>query len=156
MIIICLIKIRMYYDTLLCSCLVEALFVLKNRFIDHLDDRLSSDWLIRSNEFWIIYLIDDLWISDVLPCIEVIFRIHWLIGIWTYCHSVTSKMLRLGYWIWMLIHLIDILVAEINVSLPAFARVFVYWSNIYGIYLEYTNKIPDPWPFSSYDLEYTS
>ena len=41
MIIIRLIKIRMY-----CDCHVAALFASKNRFIDHHDDRLSFDLLI--------------------------------------------------------------------------------------------------------------
>ena len=43
MIIICLIKIRMY-----CDCHVAALFASKNRFIDHHDDRLSSNLLTWS------------------------------------------------------------------------------------------------------------
>ena len=38
-------------------------------------------------------------------------------------------MLHLGYIILTLIHLNDSLVAEINVSLSAFGRVFVYWSS---------------------------
>jgi len=112
MIIMCFIKIRMY-----CDYHVAALFASKNR---------SSRWSI---EFRFIDLIDNLRLSDVLPCIEVIFRIHRLIGIWTYCHSVTSRMLRLGYRILTLINLIDSLVAEINVSLSAFARTLVYCSS---------------------------
>ena len=43
MIIICLIKIRMY-----CDFHVAALFASKNRFIDHHDDRLSSNLLTWS------------------------------------------------------------------------------------------------------------
>ena len=38
-------------------------------------------------------------------------------------------MLRLGYRILTLFHLIDSLVAEVNVSLSAFARMFVYCSS---------------------------
>ena len=56
-----------------CDCHVAALFVLKNRFIDHHDDQLSSDLLIWSIEFWFVDLIDDLQISDVLQCIQAIF-----------------------------------------------------------------------------------
>ncbi len=53
LIIICLIKLRMC-----CDCHVAALFVLKNRFIDHRDYQLKSDLLIWSIEFRFIDLID--------------------------------------------------------------------------------------------------
>jgi hypothetical protein len=123
-------KIRIY-----CDCSVAALFVLKNGFFDHHDDRLSSNLLISWIELRFTDLIDDLRIIDALTVhylasnlIEVIFRLHWSIGI---CHSVTSqsRMLRLGYRTLMFIHLIYSRVAETNARLSAFARVFVHWSS---------------------------